>query len=387
MCILDYGASGYNRDEKTTDQLDELAREISRKFKNGSGIYLARLGRFLHSKLLLAETSGQQILGAVGSLNFTRRGFLDNEEVMYAVRNPTSIQKYFKGILEGSRKIPLDMKFVQADTASYREWMLAGSIFYEDRESNPFNFKLGIPEELRAQNSNVIPGEKAQTSDYYPLTKLLGISSSRKQSWKKFCISTCYGCWCPKQLVEKAREEIAKGADQDAVKRIKPILDSEKILRQRYVELFDKIEGNIKKLGNGSKQWDRDKTQKKLEKWLSRVIKKLKDESVLRRLLSGVSGPVVVPNFWASDNLAAQEFEQSFCDHIVIEVSKKSKFNRIAQCLNEIEYSSFPSFDTDDWEQAWFDESKWLEWLHQQNSDPFCGLAEKPEDSGRRLRR
>ena len=375
-CVLDYGASGYNRDQQTTEKLNELAGRISNKFKDGSGIYLARVGRFLHAKLLIARTSEERILGAVGSLNFTRRGFLDNEEIMYAVKNPKSLLDYSKRIFEYSERIPLSNKSIQRNHTTYRDWMLAGSIFYEDKESNPFNFKLGIPDEFRAQNSNVIPGEQAQTSDYYPLTKLLGIIPSKKQSWKKYCVATCYGHWCPAQLLNQTNKEIKNGVDQQTINKIQPILDNQDILRQKYEELFSKIESNIQRIGiQQDPQWSRTAAETRLNDWLPRVIKKLQDEEVRWRLLAGVSGPVVVPNFWASDNLALQEFEQSFCSHIVIEVSKKKRRNKIAQWLYDFDYSGFAPFHSDDWEEVWYDEDKWLEWLHQQSNDPFEGVA------------
>ncbi len=374
-CVLDYGASGYNRDKETTEKFNKLAGRVSRKFKDGSGIYLARIGKFFHSKLLIARTSKKRNLGAVGSLNFTRRGFCDNEEIMYAVNHPQSLLEYSNEILENAGKIPLNKGRIPRDTTTYHDWMLAGSIFYEDKESNPFNFRLGIPDELRTQNSNVIPGEQAQTSDYYPLTKLLGIVPSRKQSWKKFCIATCYGHWCPAQLVNQTNEEIRNGVDQQLITKIQPILDNQNRLRDKYRELFSNIESNIKRIGIGQNmQWSRTAAETRLDDWLPRVINKLQDEAVRWRLLAGVSGPVVVPNFWASDNLALQEFEQSFCSHIVIELSKKRCTNKIAQWLWELDYSGFAPFHSDDWEEVWYDEDIWLEWLHQQSNDPFEGV-------------
>jgi hypothetical protein len=178
-------------------------------------------------------------------------------------------------------------------------------------------------------------------------------------------------------LANEINEEIRNGVAKQVINKIQPILNNQEVLRQKYLELFNKIERNIQKIGIQNPQWNRTAAEARLNEWLPRVINKLQDEAVRWRLLAGVSGPVVVPNFWASDNLALQEFEQSFCSHIVIEVSKKRRVNKIAKWLYDFDYSDFVPFYSDDWEDVWFDEDKWLEWLHQQSNDPFEGVADE----------
>lgn len=380
QCILDYGASGYNRDQKTTEKLNELARNISNKFDASSGIYLARVGRFLHSKLLVATTSEKRNLdavkrnlGAVGSLNFTRRGFLSNEEIMYTVKNPTSILYYANKILQESEKLPLNEEFIQRETYTYRDWMLAGCIFFEDKESSPFNFKLGLPEKILSSISNIHSILEAKTSDNVSILKILKIETNgRVPGWKKYCINTCYGYWCPKQLIDEAIKNI-----DDSIKskkeKLEPIIskNGKEILKNAYISLFDAVEKNTKQLGY---EWDKNKAINRLDKWLTRVIEKLNDKNNQRRLLAGVGGPAVVPDLWTGDDLALQEFEQSFCSHLVIELSKKRVFNKISQFLRNSDFVYKP-FYSDDWEDFWYDEDKWLEWLHQQSIDPFIGIA------------
>lgn len=378
QCILDYGASGYNRDQKTTEKLNELANTVSMKFDSSSGIYLARVGRFLHSKLLVVRTSEERNFGAVGSLNFTRRGFLGNEEIMYAVKSPKSMLAYSKKILQNAEKIPLNDGFIQRDIANYRDWMLAGSIFFEDKESSPFNFKLGLPEDALSSVSNIHSILEAKTSDNVSILKILKIESNGKSpGWKKYCVNTCYGYWCPMQLTSEAIRSI-----DDSVKykrdKLNPVLsENGKInLKNAYISLFNEVEKRTTKLGY---KWDKSRAIVRLDTWLTRVIRKLNDEDNQRRLLAGVGGPAVVPDLWTGDELALQEFEQSFCSHLVIELSKKKVFNKISQFLWDSDFNlpplQFEPFGSDDWEDVWYDEDRWLEWLHQQSKDPFVGLA------------
>jgi hypothetical protein len=378
QCILDYGASGYNRDQKTTEKLNELAYTISTKFDANSGIYLAKVGKFLHSKLLAARTSEERNLGAIGSLNFTRRGFLSNEEIMYAVKAPKSVLAYSKKILQNAGKIPLNEEFIHRNTETYREWMLAGSIFFEDKESSPFNFKLGLPEEVLSSVSNIHSILEAKTSDNVSILKMLNIETNGKSlGWKKYCVNTCYGYWCPKQLTGEAIKNI-----NDSVKskrdKLNSILseDGKVKLKNSYISLFDEVESTTRELGH---EWDKAKAIGRLDAWLTRVIKKLNDENNQRRLLAGVGGPAVVPDLWTGDELALQEFEQSFCSHLVIELSKNKVFNKISQFLRGSDFNEPPfqyePFGSDGWEDIWYDDDKWLEWLHQQSKDPFEGVA------------
>lgn len=375
QCILDYGASGYNRDQRATEKLKELADKIYNKFDASSGIYLARVGKFLHSKLLIAKTSKKRDLAAVGSLNFTQRGFLRNEEIMYAGGATKSILAYYKEILQKTRKLPLNEEFIQCDATTYRDWMLAGSIFFEDKESSPFNFKLGLPEDVLLSASNIHSKLEAKTSDNVSILKMLEIETNEKSlGWKKYCVNTCYGYWCPKQWTGEVIKNIDNSVKSKRSK-ITSILseDGEARLKNAYIILFDEVEKKTRQLGH---KWDKNKAIKRLDVWLNRLIQKLNDKNNQRRLLAGVGGPAVVPDLWTGDELALQEFEQSFCGHIVIEVSKKRRVNEIAKRLYEFDYTNFAPFHSDDREDVWYDEDKWLEWLRQQSKDPFEEVAD-----------
>jgi len=371
--LLDYGASGYHRDEETTKDLNKLAKLIKRRFSLDSGIFLVQLGRFLHSKIVFIKTSTDTELASVGSLNFTFRGLRSNEEVIYNVKKPKSVIKYIKKLEQHATKIPFDRKNKQV-SRTYRDWMLQGAMFYEDKESNPFNFKLNLPEDIRQQVSEVT-GLPAETPDNLTIFYVLNIPKNKtKMGWKKFCISTCYGYWCPKQLVEETQKSINEKIELTLRQRIKPVLEDKKSLRRKYLEKFEFIEGKINSYNEVHRtnyEWDKSSAISRLDKWLGKTFKKLQNENQLRRLVSGVSGPVVVPDFWSGDLLALKEFEQSFCQHMVIELSKKSVQNWIAQWFRDcFEFPENHLF-RQNWDEAWEDEDNWLLWLTNQAQDPF----------------
>ena len=134
--LLDYGASGYHRDKTTTEELDKLAKLVNKNFSPDSGIFLIRMGRFLHSKVILLQTDNDRSLASVGSLNFTFRGLRGNEEIIYNIKNPKSVIQYTKKLEQYANKIPFDRE-KKSTTSTYRDWMLQGAMFYEDKESNP----------------------------------------------------------------------------------------------------------------------------------------------------------------------------------------------------------------------------------------------------------
>ena len=248
---LDFGASGYHRDEEVTDQLNLLAAKLTKGFHKDSGIFLINLGRFLHSKILVLHTkNGDKV--SVGSLNFTRRAFFVNEEIfanITDVADIASVQKYIAELFgnERCRKLPFDGALTN-EINSCREWMLRGALFFEDRVTSPYNFKLNLPQKLLRQPALIIPGAQAEVPDNISLMRLLGIPDTKLSlSWKRYCVPTCYGYWCPSQLATLARESIQKAVAKKQKAKIVPVLQNEGTLNKKFHALFDKIDKNIKK--------------------------------------------------------------------------------------------------------------------------------------------
>jgi phosphatidylserine/phosphatidylglycerophosphate/cardiolipin synthase-like enzyme len=373
ILLLDYGASGYHRDREATEELNKLSILVKKHFSPDSGLFLIQIGRFLHSKIIFLKTNKGKDLASVGSLNFTFRGLHSNEEIIYNVKNPKSVIKYTEKLKRYATKIPFDGRKSQV-ACTYRDWMLQGAMFYEDKDSNPFNFKLNLPEDIR-QQANEIVGLPAETPDNLTVFYVLNIPKNKtKMGWKKFCISTCYGHWCPKQLLVETTKSINNKIESTVQKRIKPILDDKEKLKNKYLKKFDFIEERIDKFNkvHGTNyEWDKNNAIKRIDNWIEKTLKKLQNEDQLKRLVAGVSGPVVVPDFWSGDLLALKDFEQSFCEHMIIELSKKSVQNWIAQWFRD--YFEFPENHPlgQDWDEAWSDEDNWWSWLTKQDQDPF----------------
>jgi len=84
----------------------------------------------------------------------------------------------------------------------------------------------------------------------------------------------------------------------------------------------------------------------------------------------------------AGDEIALRDFEETFCAHIVIELSKSRVQNWVAQWLrNWQEYFEFGKGLAlqERWEESWDDEDAWCEWLHCCSSDPFAELPDQWE--------
>jgi hypothetical protein len=378
---LDFGASCYHRDDKVTEQLDALAERLKKSFHKESGIFLINLGRFLHSKVFVLHTNnGDRI--SVGSLNFTMRAFFTNEEVLTNITDVdeiASIQKYIAGLItsERCRKVPFEPTLTTGSIVSCREWLLQGAFFFEDRVRSPYNFKLGLPRKLLRQPALIIPGAQAEVPDNISLMRLLRIPESKLSlAWKRYCIPTCYGHWCPIQLSNLARDSIQKAVEAKQKEKIEPVLKNEHELITKFHVLFEKIEKNIQKFNkanNTKHAWNKNRTISRLEKWIPRIVTRLKDKKNLYRLLAGVN-ETIVPDFWTGDEVALREFEESFCSHLVLELSKYRVQNWVALWLrDEFEFHSDQSLGSD-WDGSWENEDAWLEWLYNQATDPFEDL-------------
>lgn len=376
---LDFGASGYHRDEEVTGQLDALAARLTKGFHENSGIFLIKLGRFLHSKVLVLHTkNGDRV--SIGSLNFTRRAFFTNEEVLTNITDVddvASVQKYIADLFgsERCRKVPFERALPNEAVNSCRKWLLRGALFFEDRVTSPYNFKLGLPQELLRQPALIIPDAKAEVPDNISLMQLLGIPDTKLSlAWKRYCVPTCYGHWCPSQLATLARDSIQEAIAKKQKAKIEPVLQNEGTLTKKFYTLFNEIEKNINKFNrtnNTRYVWSKKQTITRLEKWIPRIVKKLKDKDNLYQLLAGVN-ETIVPDFWAGDEIALREFEESFCSHIVLELSKSRVQNWAVLWLRDIffKFESHQSLGIG-WDDSWDNEEVWLEWLRRQASDPF----------------
>lgn len=389
--LLDMGASGYNRDKDiVTVELDKLAERLRADFSGESGIFLVNLGRLMHSKLILLHY-GKEDRVSLGSLNFTRRGFFVNEEIQAHLEHKKDVKdvlEYVTSIIKDEqrcRQLPFSQHVKEDTVLSAREWLLKGRLFFEDKAANPYNFKLGLPKKLLKQRAFVIPGVDAEVPDNISILSLLKIPRAKQEGgWKTYCIATCYGYWCPAQLVEQAQDHIKKALATKQESRIEKILQNSRQLEKKFLATFTKIEMNIEQLNKKNRtrfRWDKAGAVKRLEKWLPRVLDRLADPRNMKRLLAGVND-TVVPDLWASDEIALRDFEETFCAHIVIELSKTRVKNRVALWLRD--WQDHFEFENElalkeMWEESWDNDKAWLEWLRSCSSDPFAELPSQWE--------
>ncbi|BCG47922.1 hypothetical protein GEOBRER4_n2773 [Citrifermentans bremense] len=381
--LLDESASGYHRDDEVTEALDELAQSLTagRKFNRQSGIHLVNLGRLLHSKVIaLHEPDTNHV--ALGSLNFTTRGFFINEEIVAHLerrRDADEALNYVQALFAGQqcRQVPFNRTSRPAGGASAREWLLQGRMFFDDKATKPFNFRLGLPEQLLRQPNFIVPGAEMQMPDNISILNLLQLPRAKEVAkWKRFCIATCYGYWCPAQFIDVVRENIdaVNASRRDMV--VEQVLTKADELRFRFLTTFEVIEDNIREFNREHQtryRWDRKAASNRLDNWIPRVINKLKDKKNLQRLLAGVDD-AVVPDLWTGDEIALREFEESFCSHLVLEVSKSKITNMVALWLSDW-YAFSEGLDlSEDWDEARNDEDAWHAWLQTCLNDPFQGL-------------
>ena len=142
--------------------------------------------------------------------------------------------------------------------------------------------------------------------------------------------------------------------------------------------IFNKIEENIQEFNNSNNtryNWDKRQAITRLNRWIPRIVEKLKDKKNLFRLLVGVN-ETIVPDFWAGDEIALSEFEESFCSHIVLELSKSHVKNWVAQWLrDEFEFGGSLNLEIN-WDRYWDNDDEWLNWLRNQAADPFEKLPD-----------
>ncbi len=387
--LLDMGASGYHRDNIITDSLEKLAEQLREDFGKESGIFVVNLGRLMHSKVILLHF-GKENRISLGSLNFTRRGFFVNEEIQAHLEREKDVEDVLEYVAlifrdKRCRQLPFSQHIKEDTVSSTREWLLRGRLFFEDKAANPYNFKLGLPKKLLKQPAFVIPGAEAEVSDNISILSLLKIPRAKQAGgWKTYCIATCYGYWCPAQLVKRTQEHIKEAVATKRESKVEKVLQNSRQLEKKFFATFNKIEKNIDQLNKKNRtrfRWDKDGALKRLKKWLPRVLVRLADPRNMERLLAGVDDSVV-PDLWSGDEIALRDFEETFCAHIVIELSKSRVQNWVAQWLRDgqehFEFGNGLALQ-ERWEESWDDEDAWHEWLHCCISDPFAELPDQWE--------
>ena len=316
-------------------------------------IFLVRSGKLFHSKLYYIK-SDKEIKVLIGSLNFTYNAFQKNEEILNQyIENVNDrseyladIEEYIDGLKIKSEKVTSKIKNNHINN-DLRSLLLDGFIYYESKEKESFSFKLKLPDDLKKIDTNIDPTLEANIVDSLTLERLVQESSSLKNikfptkenkhsRWKDCCLETCYGYWSPSYFNEdlegilKKREKGRKPYFKQIQKLLK---DNEVELEKAFLKVCSKIRKNLK----DESDWeysDISTAREAWKKWRISLLKKFNNKTFYNRLILGVS-KVSPPDIW-NDEIASEEFEDSFLDSLIYHWSKeynKSTSNKVAYII------------------------------------------------------
>jgi hypothetical protein len=320
-----------------------------------------QLGTLFHSKAFALETNTHSA-SCVGSVNFTSRGFITNEEIaitetieksrLKKSKNLTiQVLDYFDKTLEQYPKnvlIPFEAIVEKRPTlksTDFRELFLEGKLWYEDKEITPFTFPLDLPEKYRIRDAEIqgisIPHIESKLGNGLNVLKLINLDEkredrARKSRWRrKYCLQTCLGLWAPNSwtpYIDEALEEKTekKRAWFDSVvgyfnQNRDEVTSS---ICSAYSETWDQIlrisDVNIK---NHQTQVD---LHKKAKDWVDKTCSRLNTDSFRQRVLTGISS-VDMPDLWGGNQSDAKKFESSFFEQFEYELTRSVKRSQMAK--------------------------------------------------------
>jgi len=387
----DSSSSKFYSDSVIEKKYKILSKNINKFFYAGSGIFLVRFGKLFHSKCFVIQSNTHQ-KAIIGSLNFTKKGLNENEELILSdsskLNDKTTVTKlsnwtidnYIKKLRKKSKKVTPKLKR-EIPPLSLRHILLEGNIYYKSQENDPFRFKLCLPEEVTDVDAGeihpllegrindsisvkaLITGRKSQGGLAIKLPEIKG----SKLSWRKYCVETCYGYWNPVYFSDEITEVLKKRKKKRSpyYKKIK------EILKKRKKDIFEKFSVFTKELnehilnGDNKCDWEYYRTGKihtNWKEWYSKLEKKLINEEYYNKLVSGVA-KVTVPDVW-NDQLSAKEFEESFLESLIYYWSKeisRTTQNIIAQTIKiNLRNLKLSVEDTDDIEELKSLIEKWI---------------------------
>lgn len=250
----DCSSSGFFSNDVITKKYKELSIKINDFCSDDSGLFLVRFGKLFHSKCFVIQSNKYQKI-IIGSLNFTRKGLNENEELILSgvsERNRKTnitkisnkiINEYTKELDVRSQKVT-DGLIHKFSPLFLRHILLEGNIYYELKENDPFRFKLRLPKEIidvdaqqihplldgAIRDSISVVGLITQSKAQGGLGKKVPKKKGSNLSWKKYCVETCYGFWNPNFYTEEMNEVIddRKNIRLPHYEKIVDILDKKK---------------------------------------------------------------------------------------------------------------------------------------------------------------
>ena len=356
-----------------------LAELIASDCAETSGIFLVKSTGLFHSKAIVIK-SNIETKFAIGSMNFTRRGLKENEEVLligsFEQNSRSNKTKKVLDQIENYMSNLTCSSLLEHDSpVSYngiQDFLLNGFLVYDVKVSEPFGFKLGLPESILAVSSDFSELLSGSIPDILPIDKLiqnnvvlLGVKDAKKHElvtgrWKKYCILTAYGYWSHNNFSQEVNDTIDLRSDarRPHYEWLKKVFNSRK--SEIATLIFDhcsEINQYIISLGTGE-SWSAFENTKefnaRIERFLSRVADRLSTEVFFNRLVRGV-GFATVPALY-DDVEAADDFERSFVEDLTEKLIKmnsgtKRRINKVASVfydgLIETQAADIDNFDID----------------------------------------
>ena len=335
---LDFHSSGYSSNKDVRKELDDIVSTLSKNFDEESGVYLVKSGNIFHSKCIIAE-SRSSINLLIGSINFTENGFSKNEEIVVNGQAVVGGSSYTNQLVNQtwdyidkieSFKIGSDK--IEIKPLSLRQVLLAGEMYHEEKENDPFGFPLNIPDEIRDVDQDINPLLGARITNTISLEHIVSNTDHLKKmapkkvkstmSWKKFCILTSYGFWAPiseRKNIEDVINYKLKLRTPYYNSLFRVIREKKRILRQEFAKVANDIEKHVDKekkvdVNGLLVVWNRKEALSSWNEWYERLEGKLELEDFRQRIIVGII-PAPVPNVW-SDKISSTDFEESFARNL-----------------------------------------------------------------------
>lgn len=371
--FLDGNCSHYFDDEKTKKELHAIDLTIQDSFDSSkkrkenffdpsSGIYLVKRGSLFHSKMILVKTEfSARIL--IGSLNFTTKAFSKNEELMLiheSAERKTEIlkqaDKYIKKVeklIERNKKgtystgcrvsdIPPQTRknTLYGDNnikyESIEDFLSSGILVHQAQTKTlSLYFDLKLPpdvldKKINASSIHSLLKSKKNKSKSLSLKKIMEECKIKfpqkpeQASWKRFCIETPLGLWCPPKYIPEitAIKESSELDDfYDSLFRI--LTKKRQKITEKFTEVQDSICKLIEEIANKGEEIDnwKYKGQPGIDAWNAWYDKLLEkqSEATLMEMLTNVVITSRIPYIW-DDPIVSQKLIDGFKKSLKYEV-------------------------------------------------------------------
>lgn len=364
--FLDGNRSHFFDDQETRKELRDIDftinnsydSEKTRKekfFDSSSGLYLIKKGSLFHSKMILVKTDSSERL-LIGSLNFTTQAFLKNEELMlvhesskhYKTEILKQADKYIKKIellvkqnkpgtfSTGGRvsNIPPNKKIFGENKNeifkydSVEDFLSSGILVHQvQTKTLSLYFDLKLPPDVLDKKINESPVHSLLKNTKNN-TKSLSLKKIMEEckipfpqkteqiSWKRFCVETPLGLWCPPKYIPEITALKNSSEKNSFYESLFQILEKKRsIITEKFKEVQSSISQLIKEISDKGEiidDWDLygEKGVNAWNTWYDKLLKK-QNKSSLMQMLTNVVITSSVPYIW-DDPIASKQFIDVF---------------------------------------------------------------------------